>query len=103
MGGVIVVVSFHSIEDKIVKYFFKHYSEESNSSRYFPDNPKVNKLFKVESNKPLKPSKYEILENPPSRSAKLRFGFKINNSSNFDDFLNKFQYLLKIEDIGKNL
>ena len=33
IGGIIAVVTFHSIEDKIVKFFFKHYSEQRNSSR----------------------------------------------------------------------
>ena len=35
-GGIIVIVSFHSIEDKIVKYFFKSLSEEKSISRYVP-------------------------------------------------------------------
>ena len=34
IGGIIVVVSFHSLEDKIIKYFFKNYSEVKNNSRY---------------------------------------------------------------------
>ncbi len=36
VGGAIAVVTFHSIEDKIVKFFFKEYSEVKNSSRYLP-------------------------------------------------------------------
>ena len=36
VGGIIAVVTFHSIEDKIVKFFFKEYSEVKNSSRYLP-------------------------------------------------------------------
>ena len=36
--GFIIVVTFHSLEDKIVKYFFKNYSEEKKVSRYLPSN-----------------------------------------------------------------
>ncbi len=46
-NGIIVVVSFHSLEDKIIKFFFKFLSEKNKVSRYLPDSinsPKVLKL-----------------------------------------------------------
>ena len=97
VGGVIVVISFHSLEDKIVKYFFKHYSEQQNLSRYLPENIKKKNLFKLINKNPITPSLSEIKKNPPSRSAKLRFAFKTNHSDNFKDFINKFQFYLNIE------
>lgn len=57
-GGVIVVVSFHSLEDRIVKNFFKAKSTENNASILTP--------------KPIGAGEEEILKNPRSRSAKLR-------------------------------
>ena len=98
-GGVIVVVSFHSIEDKIVKYFFHHYSQNKNSSRYLPEKETKKILFNLPQKKPLIPEKYEILKNPPSRSAKLRYAIKINENQDFSDFKKKFKYLLDIENI----
>ena len=98
-GGVIVVVSFHSIEDKIVKYFFHHYSQNKNSSRYLPEKERKNILFYLPQKKPLIPEKYEVLKNPPSRSAKLRYAIKINENQDFSDFKKKFKYLLDIEKI----
>ena len=98
-GGVIVVVSFHSIEDKIVKYFFHHYSQNKNSSRYLPEKERKKILFNLPQKKPLIPEKYEILKNPPSRSAKLRYAIKINDNQDFSDFKKKFKYLLDIENI----
>ena len=56
--GKIIVVSFHSIEDRIVKNFFKERSREG--------------MVNILTNKPLTPSLEEIKENPRSRSAKLR-------------------------------
>ena len=98
-GGVIVVVSFHSIEDKIVKYFFHHYSQNKNSSRYLPEKERKKILFNLPQKKPLIPEKIEILKNPPSRSAKLRYAIKINENQDFSDFKKKFKYLLDIEKI----
>ena len=45
--GILIVVTFHSIEDKIVKYFFKNLSESKGISRYIPklENSKV--MFKM--------------------------------------------------------
>ena len=99
IGGVIAVVTFHSIEDKIVKFFFKHYSEERNSSRYMPNEEVSEKCFKIINKKPILPSFKEVSQNPPSRSAKLRYAIKINQKCNFNDLREKFKYLTDIEDI----
>ena len=54
--------------------------------------------------KPITPSLKELRENFPSRSAKLRYVIKKDNSYNFDtDILEKFDYLIKIEDFGNKL
>ena len=102
--GIIAVVSFHSIEDKIVKYFFKSLSESKSVSRYIPKvSPKKN-LLNVFVKKPILPSQKEIKQNPPSRSAKLRYAIKKDNFYDFDtDVLNKFKYLLDIENYSQEL
>ena len=100
IGGVIVVVTFHSIEDKIVKFFFKEYSEVKNSSRYLPKNIPTKKYFNLTNKKPIIPSSSEINTNPPSRSAKLRFAYKLENGCNFKNFVNNFNYLIDIENLN---
>ena len=99
IGGVIAVVTFHSIEDKIVKFFFKHYSEERNSSRYMPNEEVSEKCFKIIDKKPILPGLKEISQNPPSRSAKLRYGIEINHKCNFNDLREKFKYLTDVEEL----
>ena len=103
VGGIIIVVSFHSIEDKIVKFFFKNYSQSKNLSRYLPEQRKEKKLFELKNNKPIFPSEKEIKNNPPSRSAKLRYAIKINELENFDAFIQQFKYLLDIENLSKKI
>ena len=103
IGGIIAVVTFHSLEDKIVKFFFKYYSQEINNSRYLPEKKKDSKVFKLERAKPILPSSEEINKNPPSRSAKLRYGFKIAHLSNFEEFENQFKFFLELENLGINL
>ena len=85
IGGIIVVVTFHSIEDKIVKFFFKNYSENKNSSRYMPEVMENKKKFKMIEKKPILPSPEEIKINPQSRSAKLRYAIKIDDNNNFEE------------------
>ena len=99
VGGIIAVVTFHSIEDKIVKFFFKNYSEIKNSSRYSPVEENNFQCFNLQNKKPITPSSEEIKINPPSRSAKLRFAVKINNECNFEEFIKKFQNLIDIENL----
>ena len=102
--GIILSVSFHSLEDKIIKYFFKSLSEDKKTSRYFPLQNNNNKLFKLISKKAITPSLNEININRPSRSAKLRYATKIDNIDNFEkDFIKKFSKLLEIENLSKKL
>ena len=101
-GGKILIVSFHSIEDKIVKFFFSNFSEnQSKPSRYQPEqNNKNYVLFKKYSNKVIKPSKEELFKNRASRSAKLRFAIRSSNEFIFPQILKeKFKKYLDIEAI----
>ncbi len=78
-NGLILVVSFQSLEDRIVKDFFNHNSGKRwRSSRHYPELPdKMATQLKIITKKPIMPSASEILENPRSRSAKLRVAQKI--------------------------
>ena len=99
-GGKIVIVTFHSIEDKIVKFFFKNFSKnKSNPSRYLPEESVDNLvLFEKYINKIIKPSKEEIRNNNPSRSAKLRFAVRSKNDFFYPKiFFQKFNKYLRIE------
>jgi len=102
--GIIAVVSFHSIEDKIVKYFFKTLSETKSISRYMPKVDSKKNLLKVIVKKPILPSAREIKENPSSRSAKLRYAVKKQDFYDFEtDILDKFKYLIDIENYSKKI
>ena len=99
-GGKIVIVSFHSIEDKIVKFFFSNFSKNrSKPSRYIPDDNFENlALFENYNKKIIKPSRKEIKINNPSRSAKLRFAIRTKNKFIFPSSIyQKFDRYLKIE------
>ena len=103
VGGMLVIVTFHSIEDKIVKFFLKNYSENKNVSRYLPSKIEKKNLFKLINKKPIIPSTNEIKLNPASRSAKLRYAIKLNNHSDFSELTKKFNYLLDVERLAKGL
>ena len=103
LGGIIVVVTFHSIEDKIVKFFFKNYSEFKNTSRYLPSAIIKKNLFKLINKKPILPSFKEIKNNSQSRSAKLRYAIKIAHEDNFEELYKKFKYLLEVENLSQKL
>ena len=102
--GILTVVTFHSLEDKIVKYFLKSLSENKSVSRYVPKMEQPDTLFKMLEKKPKTPSIKELRENIPSRSAKLRYAIKKDNFYNFEtDILKKFEHLVEIENFGKKL
>ena len=102
--GIIAVVTFHSLEDKIVKYFFKSLSENKSVSRYMPEVKEEVNIFKLINKKPIIASEREIKQNLPSRSAKLRCAIKLRNSDEVEtDILDKFKYLLDIENYSKKL
>ena len=102
--GIIAVVTFHSLEDKIVKYFFKSLSENKSISRYMPKSDEKTNLLKLNKKKPITPSEKEIYENPPSRSAKLRYAIKRENFYDFEtDIFDKFKDLIDIENFSQKL
>ena len=77
-GGRIAIITFHSLEDRIVKQTFASLATGCTCPKEFPicvcgNKPKV----KIITKKPILPSKEELEENPRSRSAKLRVAEKI--------------------------
>lgn len=72
-GGRIAVITFHSLEDRVVKGIFKHYSEVNELVRGLPEIPEEYKpMIRLVNKKPILPSAREIDENARSKSAKLR-------------------------------
>ncbi len=99
-GGKILIISFHSIEDKIVKFFFSNFStNKSKPSRYLPEQEdKSMALFEEYKNKVLKPTKKEVDQNNRSRSAKLRYAIRSKNKFLYPDELKKkFKNYLDLE------
>ena len=100
-GGILIVVSFHSLEDQIVKNFFNICANSNkNPSRYLPVKENNYNLFKSFSKKPLIPNKDEIKKNNRSRSAKVRFAVRNDNSFFYpDEFKKKFINYFKLESL----
>jgi 16S rRNA (cytosine1402-N4)-methyltransferase len=71
-GGRLVVVSFHSLEDRIVKTFLAARSGSGGGSRHLPETVPVPATFAALTRRPLTPGPAEANENPRARSAKLR-------------------------------
>ena len=73
VGGRIVVITFHSLEDRIVKKYFNELSKVDDIIKGLPNiNEDLLPDFKVVNNKPIIPTNEEIKDNPRSRSAKMR-------------------------------
>ncbi|HZC94533.1 MAG TPA: 16S rRNA (cytosine(1402)-N(4))-methyltransferase RsmH [Bradyrhizobium sp.] len=71
-GGRLVVVSFHSLEDRIVKDFFIARGRPPSGSRHLPEVAQAAPSFQILTKRPVTPGDAEIAANPRARSAKLR-------------------------------
>ena len=76
--GRLAIVSFHSLEDRMVKQYLAEKSgKNQNVSRHMPVNISQKSVFRLISNKAIKPSADEEKANPRSRSARLRVAEKL--------------------------
>ncbi len=77
LGGIISIISFHSLEDRIAKHFFKEYSKKCRCKKEQLICSCGGQVLEILTRKPISASDEEISLNPPSRSAKLRAARKI--------------------------
>jgi 16S rRNA (cytosine1402-N4)-methyltransferase len=71
-GGRLAVVSFHSLEDRIIKNFFNARAKASQGSRHLPELARAAPSFRLLTRRPVTPGERELAVNPRARSAKLR-------------------------------
>ena len=74
-GGRIAIITFHSLEDRIVKNFFKKGVDDAKTDEVY--GTKNESPFHILTKKPIIPDKEEIKKNPRARSAKLRIAEKV--------------------------
>lgn len=81
-GGYLAVITFHSLEDRIVKQTFKTAAQECICPPEFPECRCTHQAtIQIVTKKPIIPSEQELINNPNARSAKLRIAKKINTNN----------------------
>ncbi|MDR6756646.1 16S rRNA (cytosine1402-N4)-methyltransferase [Mycoplana sp. BE70] len=100
-GGRLVVVSFHSLEDRIVKKFFQDRSGRTTGSRHLPELIKKDVIFAPVGKSMIAASEEEAAANPRARSAKLRAGERTVAPAGADDLsIFELPELASLEKIG---
>jgi 16S rRNA (cytosine1402-N4)-methyltransferase len=84
-GGRLVVVSFHSLEDRIVKNFLSERSKTGGGSRHLPEVAQVPPSFQPLTRRPVVADEDEVAHNPRARSAKLRAAERTSAPAHPDD------------------
>ncbi len=84
-GGRLAVISFHSLEDRLVKMFFASRGPAAAPSRHQPVTKALSASFTSLTKKPLVAGDDEVEENPRARSAKLRAGERTEAAARSDD------------------
>ena len=81
-GGQLAVVTFHSLEDRVVKrYLSARSGGAGRSNRYAPESAEEKPQFRVEKRRAIGPDEDELAQNPRSRSAKLRVAIRTEHAS----------------------
>lgn len=88
-GGYLAVVTFHSVEDRMVKRFFQQRGGgQSNANRYVPDQVQEDPAFAIVTRKAVGPDAAELAANPRARSAKLRVARRTSAAAAPADYAN---------------
>jgi 16S rRNA (cytosine1402-N4)-methyltransferase len=98
-GGRLAVVSFHSLEDRIVKSFLAARSETRGGSRHAPEVKRPAPSFTVLTKRPVIADDDEIARNPRARSAKLRAGERTDSPPHRDDAAALLPHLPSLDDV----
>ncbi len=100
-GGRLVVVSFHSLEDRIVKTFLNGRSETRGGSRHAPEIVRPAPSFTVLTKRPETADDEEVSRNPRARSAKLRAAERTAAPAHLSDAADLLPHLPSIDDVMK--
>ena len=98
-GGRLVVVSFHSLEDRIVKSFLVARGEARGGSRHLPQVAQAAASFTTLTKRPVVADAEEIARNPRARSAKLRAAARTDAPAHDDDLSDLLPDLPSLDDV----